>query len=509
MSTRYVDSANGNEANAGTSMGAAWRYPPGMTGSTHTADVTSGDFVEIQNGSSYTGRRFIPVAGVTYRGYGLGGTQITIKKVVPGFPTLTYDYEVARERGVHQGSWALTTGSLGSGEVLRYNNSGADVADVVIDGSPLGTAYDTVMMGGSYTVTNLALRRACILNASARGIDGEALVITLDEVQILYSAEDNVVVHARAAGDYGAGGSVTITDCDFRNPNTKRDGTPNASGLGDCFQAAPTDGYWKQALLIDGLYMYKLDDNKQSLRLHDAFGGNTVRNIHCVSSTSGNATVDLGSIRGEFLLEDAYFSEGCNIFPLVRMTPDPNNPPASLLPSTGRITLRRIIGDCPLGDFAGMLTVTSNNAGSGTLEGQVVVESCVGVGPETSEPFVRLWKSGMATVIGTSFKATIRNNASFITGANAALIIDSSLVNSSRCRITNNFFPAEATFEIQSTSYASVALFQAANSSATGNNDAYTFSQMLFDADFFIQASSPLLAAGIWQPYNPSRRQLG
>lgn len=511
MVTRYVDSANGNEANAGTSMGAAWRYPPGMTGSTHTADVTTGDFVEIQNGSSYTGRRFIPVGGVTYQGYGLGGTQITIKKVVPGHPALTYDYEVARERGVHQGSWALTTGSLGSGEVLRYNNSGADVGDVVIDGSAAGTGFDTVQMATVYTVTNLTLRRACILNASRRAIDAEAPTITLIEVQALASEEDNVVVHARSTGDYSAGGVVTITDCDFRNPNTDRNGTRIGTGLGDNFQGAPTDGFWKPTLNINGLYCEKHDDNKQCLRLHDAFGGMTIRNLHVYGDMAGNSTVDLGSIRGAFLMEDAYFYEGCNIFPVVRMTPDTGDvPPPSLLPSTGSITLRRIISNCQAGGFAGMLTVTSNNTGSGVLEGQVIVEACIGVGPQESEPFVRFWKSGMATSIGSSFRARVEGNLSFISGATANLILDSSLVNTVRCIIKNNFFPAESTFEVQATSYASVALFQAADSAATGNNDSYTWAQMLVDETTWgFGAASPALAAGIWQPYSQAPRQIG
>ncbi len=514
MQTYYVNSAEGNEANAGTSPEAAWRYPPGMTGSTHTADVVSGDVVEIENGSSYTGRRLIPVGGVTYQGRGLGGTQIVLKKVVKGAPFLTYDYNVAREPGVHQGSWALLTGTLGSAAVLRFDNSGASVADVVIDGAPVGTVRDTVQMGNSPSVTSATLLRACVLNSSKFGIRARALNVTVREVQVLSSEQGCLRVDTELPGQ-GDGGAYIGTDLDLRNPQTTRNGTPS-SLLGDPYQGYPLDGEWLRTMFMDGVYIYKIDQDKQALVFHDALNGFEIRNVHVYGSPTGNSTIDCGSIRGPVLLEDFYFYEGCRSFHIMRLNPLVQNPAPQLLAPNGFITMRRILVDGSTGGFSGMLTLASSNEPSGALDGRVVVESCIAIGPNEGEAFVTLWRSTMKPTVG-ALRATIRNNLSFMSGSQAHIVLppDSALPNGAadrkNYRTTNNFFPSSASFNIGSTNYASVALFEAADAYATGNDDSHTWAEMLVDETTwgFSSVASPALVAGIWQPYSQAPRQLG
>lgn len=516
MATRYVDSANGNEANAGTSMGAAWRYPPGMTGSTHTADVTSGDFVEIQNGSSYTGRRFIPVAGVTYRGYGLGGAQITIKKVVPGHAGITYDHPVAREPGVHQGSWALSLGTLGSANVLRYDGNNSDVADVVIDGGPAGTNRDTVLMGASASITNAALRRACVLNSAKIGIKTFALNPTFEEVQVLSAEQDCMTISTSSSSDYGAGGNLQASDIDLRNPNTDRDGDPVPGASGDLLQLLAVNGEWKRSAVIDGFYGYKLDSQKQAMNIHDCLNGVVLRNFHWNGDSNSSITIDGGSIRGRLLIEDGYVYEGSSNFHLLRLNPQAGTNIPQILGPTGDITMRRIVVNAPSGGFSGLLTLASANTPSGALDGQVTVESCISIGPNTGQALVTLWKSTMQPTVGT-LRSNIRNNLSFMSGSQAHIILppNSALPNGAadrkNYRTTNNFFPSSASFEIGSTSYASVALFQAADAYATSNDDSHTYAEMLVDETTwgFASLASPALAAGIWQPYNQAPRQIG
>lgn len=516
MATRYVDSANGNEANAGTSMGAAWRYPPGMTGSTHTADVTSGDFVEIQNGSSYTGRRFIPVAGVTYRGYGLGGAQITIKKVVPGHAYLKYDHPVAREPGVHQGSWALSLGTLGSANVLRYDGNNSDVADVVIDGGPAGTNRDTVLMGASASITNAALRRACILNSAKVGVKTFALNPTFEEVQILSAEQDCMMVSTAASSDYGAGGNLQASHLDLRNPNTDRDGDPVPGATGDMLQLLAVNGEWKRSATIDGFYGYKLDSQKQAMNIHDCLNGVTLRNFHWEGDSNSSITIDGGSIRGRLLIEDGYVYEGSSNFHLLRLNPQSGTNISQILSAAGNIVMRRITINAPVGGLCGLITLASSNTPSGALDGQVTTEACILVGPNAGQAAVLLWKSTMQPTVGT-LRAYTRGNMIFTSGSQEAIVLppDSALPNGAadrkNYRTTGNFFPSSASFNIGSTSYSSVALFQAADAYATDNDDSHTWAEMLVDETTwgFSSVASPALVAGIWQPYSQAPRQLG
>ncbi len=507
MAVHYVKSSGGSESNGGTSDSDAWLYPPGMTGSTHAGDVSFGDEVAIANGSSYTGRRLIPIEGVSYYGYGLGGAQITIKKVVKGCAALAYDYEVARERGVHQGSWELNAGSLGSAYVLRYDNDDASVADVTIYGDVYGTDRDTVLLGDSRTVINATLRRACVVNSAKIGVKAFALNPVIEEVQVLSASQDCMMISTESAGDYGIGGHLQINDIDLRNPNMDENGVYHTA-TGDLLQMLAVDGEWKRSAVVDGFYGVKLDSPKQAANIHDCYGGYVLRNFHWVGDANSSMTIDGGSIRGRLLIEDGYLYEGSGNFHFLRLNPQSGTNLTQILAATGHITLRRIVVNCPAGDFSGLLTLASANTPSGALDGTVIVESCVCVGAQAGQAIVKLWTASMQPTVGT-LKAIVRNNAFFMSGSQSHIDMPSGKAGNANYKISNNFFPSSSSFKIGSTTYSSVAAFEAAHSYATANDDAHTWEAMQFDEDSFkLGNGSPLLAAGIWHRHAPALRQI-
>src|SRR5215831_5968084 len=68
--TYYIDSVGGNDANAGTSTGAAWRTVSKVN--TNTA-VTSSDTIRFKNGQTWAGTTLNPSHAPAYiGGYGVG-----------------------------------------------------------------------------------------------------------------------------------------------------------------------------------------------------------------------------------------------------------------------------------------------------------------------------------------------------------------------------------------------------------------------------------------------------
>lgn len=374
MATYYVNSAAANDNGAGT-VGDPWQYVPGMASANVAHTLSSGDIVEVVNGSVFTEQLTTVAANVTYRGRGIGGTSITAQTqdAIPAGSSATA-HTFVRSAGVHEGSWKIDlTGAPertnGADEyVLWPQHSGCTFEDIELVGGALAqasgnahtvylepdasnTTFNRFLITGSATTytTDGGGNRTYGTGASngGRGMYCDAGGLTLYQGAIRYAASDCLTFRGRLTGGFEPDLTASVTYVELTGPNTGWSGAPNVNRAGDTCQMNPSTegtetGSCPINLTMEHCYLWKTDGTKQGLVLQGANGPITVRYNLFEGVDGGSCAILSNLIRSTITITQNYFKNPARSLACLRITvPDPWNTtelPVALCGASGVMT---------------------------------------------------------------------------------------------------------------------------------------------------------------------------
>ena len=451
MATYYVDSAAANDSGAGT-IGDPWKYVPGMNSATNS--LADGDTVNVKNGSSFTERLATTVDNVTYQGYDIGGTNMTVD-----YPASTSDVSVlttltlARTAGVNTGSWKIdrsgdSTGRNGSTGVCVYvDHAGCTFNDVEVIGNKSSTGNstnrtDTVLIesGGTgctferFNIIGSTFESGTGSSTAGRNLRIRAKNTILRYGKVTWSAGDCVYVQGQSANDLFESSTLTMFAVEIGGANSGYPNAPIVARAGDGLQIAPvseneTRGVFKGILAFSQCYFWSNQTNKQALTLQDNRAGAVLSHCHFKGITGGNAMVLLNIVNGPLTFESCWFEDPSRTFAVIRQTvPDnwggvgDNAQPQFIVGPSGVIT----ISNCTVVGDAGALyqntaTSTTHQDPSETLtfEGSLVISGHRHLSPDVSSETdaangnatgVLLWGASSTTLFTDTASVTIDGN---------------------------------------------------------------------------------------------------
>lgn len=455
MSTYYVDSTAANDNGAG-SIGSPWKYVPGMASANAAHTLADGDTVNIKNGSVFTQRLATTVDNVTYQGYGIGGTNIQIT-----YPANTADVSVlstvtlAREAGVHTGSWKVDRSSESTGRpnsaagaCVYVNHAGCTFTDIEVIGNTAATGTsttrsDTVLIdddGAGCTFERFAIIGSTFSagtgNANAgRNMRVQGHSLTLRYGKSIWSAGGNTYVQGGSSNDYFDGSTMTANYVEFGGNNTGYPDAPSVDRQGALMQIAPATegdevGVFKGAFNVEQCYFWSVNHYKTGLNLHDGRAGIMVRRNHFKGlNNGGNAAILINITRGAMTIDGNWFEDPSANLSVIRQTvPDTWGgtgdaaQPQYIVGPDGVLT---ISNNTVVGTAGTFYQNTATNTGNQdpketlTFEGRLVISGNRYLSPdvstETDSSFgnatgVLLWGGASTTVFTDTARVTIDAN---------------------------------------------------------------------------------------------------
>jgi hypothetical protein len=494
----YVDPESGLTTNDGLSTSTPWQLIPGQTGASAQTGygVSSGDVVNVKNGTTTALRILPPATNMTFRGYGVAGNVLVLTLPNPYNPSKTINKRVMREAGAHEGMWTIDMANINGSAIGATGTAiGCTFEDVQILGPSLLGTHSGIQMGTSGStgaLTGFTLRRFRIANQNNRGLSSYMLNMLVEYGQIEYTADDNITLWATTGSTARTGSIDTFRHLDLREPNLES-ALAVAGVDGDILQVVPIGGAYNATTVMENIRVYKTTSAKQATVIHctSAAANITLRNWH----TSGGGALGhlVGHLAGTALYENLYIENGGpTSLALFRFDPADSSPPAYAMATGSTLTIRKIFA---AGDAPGMWDSVRTLSGSYSMDGTIAIEGCTVVGnnanANTWSSQFAFWASGNNITYGTSYQFTASNNCIRVSGAKPQVIVQTGAAGNSKWAFRNNNFN-EGEFRIGATSYASLAAFQAAHAPAANN----TTSDPLLTASYRPKSTSPLLGAG-------------
>lgn len=397
MATYVVNSAAANDNGAGTA-GDPWKYIPGMASANGAHTLTSGDTVEVVNGSEFTQRLTTVADNILYRGRGVGGTSIVVKtQDSEPAGSLYTTHTFVRTAGTNTGSWQIDLtadpGSRTSGadeyclwvqhedctfediEVIggAYAQVSGNAHTVYLEPDATNTTFNRFLVTGSavtYTTSGGSRTYGTGASNGGRGIYCDAGGLTLYQGAVRYAGADCVSLRGRSVG-FVPDLTCNIRYCEFTDPNTGWEGADYVARQGDTVQQNPStvgteQGICEIDLLLEHCYLWKTDSNKQALVLQGSNNPQYVRYNLFEGVNGGACSILSNLIRSTITITENYFKSPSPTLAVMRVTvPDDWNDtedPVELCHAAGAlvITDNIIAGSC--GPF---LQITTNNNGTG------------------------------------------------------------------------------------------------------------------------------------------------
>lgn len=499
----FVDPEDGLETNNGLSPDIPWKLIPGQTGATAQTGygVVAGDVINVRNGSRSTLRVVPPASNLTYQGYGLAENVLVLTLPVPNAPWMTFQLPVVREVGVHEGMWTIDARAndlSGGAGISLGTRTGCTFMDFEIIGPQVGTrdAFGAASSGDN--TSGLTLSRFRIEGATQRGISAYIKNPTITYGQIAYTKDDNIGLLASTANGYRSGGVATLRYLDLREPNQQAADVAATGTQGDCIQTVTSiaAAEWNEALRISDICFTKSSAGKQIMTLVDASAGITVERFNVRGS--GTNQIVHGNLRGDLKIRNGHWSDfaGSNDNMLVRFE-GITTPPVSYGMDTGSsLTIENL--SIQAQRFPGVYHCTETSA-SWEFDGTIAIRNVTGIGAVNDNAFsfasnlAAFWSATSQTSFGSNFQLYLHNNAIQVySGEKPNVILPSGVAGDSAWVIEGNSFQAGASYMIGSTSYATLALFEAAHAEASGNTD----SDPMLTAQCVPLTGSPLLTSG-------------
>jgi hypothetical protein len=491
MAECWVDQDNGNDANPGTEA-LPWKLIPGQASANAFAGGTVGNpnIINVKNGT--TGSvRLLPTANyLLYRGYGIADNVLTLTLPVANDPAQLVTERVVRTPGVHEGMWKLVDLSTTTSMIALGNRIGVTVEDVYVE-KPLAT--EAVSFGTSASTGNSpTLRRSHIKGADGTGLAGYQPGFTVEHVKIENIQDDAILMTANATNGYRAGYTDRFSCIDVVEP-----GTDTGTAIGDALQTVPTTTRYESGLIIKRLHVYKSSAVKQALQLNDATAGFLIDGFHFEApNDTGTLSTDIAHIKGRLEIRNGYISGGGGGNAIFRLNQDTG----VVTTAAAVIELRNITAIAT--DISSFYT--QGAAGSAaTHDGAVTVEHCTAIGNNPSGLSYAAGISGHPgsnVTIGAGASLTVRNNAMLLTGTPPAVLLPSGKAGSALYPVKGNAALDAATYAIGGTSYATLALFEAAHSQATGNSTVADTAAAKIESGRPLP-TSPLIGAGTHTTY--------
>lgn len=482
----YVDPENGSDAADGLSTSTPWRTIPGQSGANVVAAGTAGNptIINIKNGTTTTARIVVPQNYLLYRGYGLADNVLEIPLPSEHDPSIVNTVRVVREEGVHEGMWTLTDPALANSLLAFFTRTDTVVEDAYIIGGSATTQLVSVA-SSSQTGGPATLRRSWLRESGGAGIEINLLNMTMEYVRVEDIDDDGIVFSAQAANGSRSGSVDTCTAIAIINA-----GRDTVSAIGDALQTTPNGAVYSGKLTVDRLYIDKTSSVKQALQINDASAGITIQNFHIRSAATGNAGISCAYVQGLMKVRNGYVSGGCADNPFVRITAQSSVYTAA----AGSVRVANVVVEA---DGAGLFSAAYGSAG--TFDGTAILENCTYTGACTGALSYSGAVSGGSTTVtyGAGALITMRNNALEASGSTAPIVFIPENTPS-KFVVKNNAVPTTGAYKILSTDYASLALFEAALSSATGN---VSSSDFMLGADSRPLEGSPLIETGLHSSY--------
>lgn len=495
----FVDPENGLTTNDGLSVDTPWQLIPGQTGATAQTGygVVAGDVINVKNGTTTALRVLPPANNLTYRGYGVASNVLELTLPDPKNPARTVTRRVARQWGSHEGMWTIDASAndlSGGAAISTSTRTGTLIEDVDIIGPAVGTRDAVGAASSADNVAGFTMRRFRIRGSTQRGISAYVKNVTIEYGQVHFTADDNIALLCSSANGQRTGSTATLRFLDLKDPNRASEGAAVTGTLGDCIQTVVTAaaGTYLESLLISDICITKDSTGKQAMTLVDANAGITVERFHIRGD--GPAQFNHAQLRGTLRICNGHFAGGFGTSDNMAVRFEGITSPAFayVLDTGALLEIKNITFDVPR--FPGLYHCTDGVTAwefRGTLD-----ISGVTVLPTTNDnafsfaSTVALWSATTGVTFGAGAQINIRNVNCQATG-NPHIIMPTGAGNDARFVVKNNAF-SDSTYRIGSTSYADLAAFQAAHSSATANID----SDPLMATDGRPMPGSPLIGAG-------------
>jgi hypothetical protein len=455
----FVDPDNGLTTNNGLSASAPWKLIPGQTGASAQTGygVTSGDTINVKNGSTTALQIVPPTTNLTYRGYGLAsnvlhvtlpGRVVTTKRIVP----------VAREWGTHEGMWTIS-GCTSSTCIDTSTRSGVTFEDVSIVGNSNQTSRVVAFAASSQNSNGLTLRRFQISNAPQAALSIYSKGATIEWGRIVDPVGDGIIIGASVANSLKTGTRDTLRYLEINNPG--------ASGaVGDAIQTLPTSNQFEGGVTIHDLYVRKTTSIKQVAILSDCTGGISLKRFHFEGPESAHCQIGVETLKGTLEIADGYVKGGGADNALVRFVTSSGTAAAT----DSLLKIKNVIHDAE--QSGGLFTAASVTLAA-TADGAVEIENCVSMAQNTqglSYSGAISFNPGALLTIGANMSCKVRNNL-LASDGQPVVRLPTGKANDAAWIVSGNSAQGGG-FTIGATTYADVAEFEAAHSAAVGNTAA-------------------------------------
>lgn len=481
----YIDPENGSDAADGLSTSTPWRLIPGQSGANAVAAGTAGNptIINVKNGTTTTLRIVVPQNYLHYRGYGVADNVLELTLPSQDDPRRLTVSRVVREIGVHEGMWTVTDPTLANSLFAFFTRTGTVVEDIQVIGGSATTQLVSVA-SSSQTGGPATMRRFRLRESGGAGIEINLLNMLIEWGSVEDTDDDGIVFSAQATNGSRSGSVDIVRNVSIINP-----GRDTVSNIGDALQTAPNGATYSGRLLVERLYIQKSSNVKQAIQINDASAGITIDGFHIASAATGNAGFSCAYIQGAMHVRNGYISGGCADNPAIRVTAQ-----SSVYTATaGRLYVSNVTVEA---DGAGLFNAAYGSAG--TFDGQALLTGCTYRGACTGALSYSGAVSGGSTAVtyGASALVTMRNNAIEADGSTAPLVFVPE--NTPSKFVVNNNGLSVGAYKVLSTDYATLALFEAALSSATGNVESSAFG---LGNDLRPTETSPLFEAGLHAGY--------
>lgn len=456
MAEWFVDPENGLTTNNGASAGTPWKLIPGQTGAPAQTgySVTAGDTINVKNGTVSNLQLVLPANNLTYRGYGLANNKLILTLPAGGGNKRTVT--VVREAGIHEGMWVLDAGATTPFGFLDYTNrSGCTVEDVHVIAPNSST---TVSIGASSTTAiGATLRRSRVSGGGATGIAAYTRSLLFEDVALNDIDDDGITIGASINNNYRAG-----TNDILRRICIERVGTDTVSNLGDAIQTFALTDRFESSLQISSLYINKPSNVKQAIVFTDVLGGFVLEDFLFESTENGHAQILCSGLGGNATIRSGYIRNGCADNAAIRFSGSQGMEVGTTLTVSG------VIVNAPKN--AGFFTV-GGSENACTIAGQIVIANCSISGTNeqnfTFSGGVSVHAGSLVTLAATASLLAVNNIIE--APGQPAIRLPVGGANDSRWVLKNNQSTNTPWGAIGATNYTTVADFQAAHSSATGN----------------------------------------
>lgn len=277
--TYYIDATSGNDANAGTSTGAAWQYHPGMGSFSGSYTNATGDIFVFKGGETwsepiyifeYTGTSESPTVLRSDASWYSGGSY-TRPVLDPGGAVLSQGLS---DNTTHRGNMVWVRSSdyvfVADFEVRNFvwNNpiptSETDGFSVLFHSSDFGTA------------SNIYAHSWLVRTADDSKFGGIGSALSSDT-----SAIDCIIAGPRVELDAGAAAYISDTNCSTGPAGcTSGAGTHNITTITGCDISGVTQGNF-QGSFVRHNYLHDLGDSYNSGShengIYQTFGGNQTK----------------------------------------------------------------------------------------------------------------------------------------------------------------------------------------------------------------------------------------